>query len=85
MPKQGTTTTPANSPPDNEAALRPAYRVGDEITFGYEGNIRATVESFELIDGVLWVGAFACAAFQVPATRVVCFEPRRRGEANDAP
>jgi hypothetical protein len=65
--------------------VSPIYRIGNEITFPYEGNIRATVEGFEVIDGVLWLSAVTNVSFQLPVGRVVHFEPCQKGESDDAP
>jgi hypothetical protein len=50
---------------------------GDEITFKYEGNVRATVEGSEVIGGKTWLIARASLEFKVPASQVVRAE---RGE-----
>lgn len=71
-------------PDDNTRGTRdtppvtPIYRTEDEITFKYEGNIRATVEGSEVIDGKTWLVAWASIEFKVPASQVVRAE---RGEA----
>ena len=66
------TRGPRATPP-----VAPIYRAGDEITFKYEGNIRATVEGSEVIDGKTWLVARASLEFKVPASQVVRAE---RGE-----
>lgn len=58
--------------------VTPAYRAGDTIVFKYEGNVRATVEGCELIDGRLWIQCCATVDFKVPASQVVGVE--REGE-----
>ena len=57
--------------------IAPIYRAGDEITFKYEGNIRATVDGSEVINGKTWLVARASLEFKVPASQVVRAE---RGE-----
>jgi len=70
-------------PDDNTRGTRdtppvaPIYRAGDEITFKYEGNIRATVEGSEVVGGKTWLVARATLEFKVPASQVVRAE---RGE-----
>ena len=71
MPDDNTRDT-RDTPP-----VAPIYRRGDEITFKYEGNIRATVESFEVLDGKTWLVARASLEFKVPTSLVVRAE---RGE-----
>ena len=68
------TRGPRDTPP-----VAPIYRIGDEITFKYEGNIRATVVGSEVIGGALWLTVNCNLTFQVPAGRVVCFEPKGGG------
>ena len=55
------------------------YRAGDEITFKYEGNVRATVEGSELIGGRAWVVARASIVFVVPPSMVVNVERGEQG------
>lgn len=56
------------------ADVLPIHRVGDEITFKYEGNVRAVVEGFQIIDGVLWFTAYTTMSFEVPAGIVLHVE-----------
>jgi len=49
----------------------PVYRVGDTVVFKYEGNVRATVEGCELVDGRLWLRCHATLDFQVPASQII--------------
>jgi hypothetical protein len=35
--------------------VSPTYRAGDTIVFKYAGNVRATVEGCELVDGRVWL------------------------------
>lgn len=65
MPNNNTRDT-HDTPP-----VAPIYREGDEITFKYEGNVRATVEGFEVIGGKMWLVARASLEFKVPASQVV--------------
>ena len=72
-------------PDDNTRGTRdtppvaPIYRPGDEITFKYEGNIRATVEGSEVIGGKTWLVARATLEFKVPASQVVRAERPESG------
>jgi hypothetical protein len=59
------------------SSVVPIYRPGDEITFKYEGNVRATVEGSEVIGGKTWLVARASLEFKVPASQVLRAE---RGE-----
>lgn len=52
----------------------PAYRVGDEIIFKFEGNLRARVEGYEVVGGRVWLAARASLAFLVPPSQVVGVE-----------
>jgi hypothetical protein len=54
------------------------YRIGDTVIFKYEGNVRATVEAYELVGGRLWLRCRAEMVFVVPASQVIGFE--REGE-----
>ena len=56
----------------------PIYRTGDEITFKFEGNVRATVKGSEVVDGKLWLIAHVEHSFHVPAGRVLHCE-RKEG------
>jgi hypothetical protein len=58
----------------------PICRTGDEITFKFEGNVRATVEGFEEVGGTLWVVARASLRFTVPPSLVVGVERGRHGD-----
>ena len=42
-------STPA--PQGKPCSVSPIYRVGETIVFKFEGNIRARVEGYEIIDG----------------------------------
>jgi hypothetical protein len=59
-------------------SVSPIYRAGDTVVFKYEGNVRATVEGYELIDGRLWLQCRATLDFEVPASQIVAVE--REGE-----
>jgi hypothetical protein len=54
--------------------LHPVYHVGDTIIFKYEGNLRAKVEGYEIIDGKPWLVARAFLGFKVPFSLVVGVE-----------
>ena len=58
--------------------VTPIYRAGDTVVFKYEGNVRATVEGYGLVDGRLWLRCRAGLDFEVPASQVVGVE--REGE-----
>jgi hypothetical protein len=74
MPKQDTTPPPEITLHNKEGALRPVYRVGDEIIFKFEGNLRAQVEGYEIVDGRPWLVARALLGFKVPFSKVVGVE-----------
>jgi hypothetical protein len=57
----------------------PAYHVGDEIVFKFEGNLRARVTGFEEVGGRTWLEARARLRFLVPPSLVVGVE-REGGE-----
>ena len=79
MPKQDTTPAPENVGPAAETTPRPAYRVGDEIIFKFEGNLRARVAGFEEVGARTWLDARARLRFLVPPSLVVGVE-REGGE-----
>jgi hypothetical protein len=54
--------------------VSPIYRVGDTVVFKYEGNVRATVEGSEVVNGRLWLRCRAELVFEVPASQVVGVE-----------
>jgi hypothetical protein len=64
------------SPSDEGAVcpVSPIYRVGDTVVFKYEGNARATVEGYELLDGKVRLRCRAEISFLVPASQVVGVE-----------
>ena len=74
MPEQNTTPPPESAGRYSEATLRPVYRVGDEIIFGFEGNLRARVEGYEIVDSRPWLVARALLVFKVPFSKVVGVE-----------
>lgn len=49
-------------------------RVGDEVTFKFEGNLRARVEGYEVVDGKLRLDCRASLCFLVPHSLVVSVE-----------
>lgn len=75
MPEQDTTPPPGAAPRAPKPAPRPAYRVGDEIIFEFEGNLRARVEGCEIVGGRTWLAARAALVFKVPFSKVVGVEP----------
>jgi hypothetical protein len=63
--------------PSNEGGPRPVspvYRVGDTVVFKYEGNIRARVEGYEVVEGKVWLECRALLSFTMPQSRVVGVE-----------
>ena len=54
--------------------VTPIYRAGDTVVFKYEGNVRATVEGYELLDGKVRLRCRAEISFLVPASQVVGVE-----------
>jgi hypothetical protein len=50
------------------------YRVGDTVVFKYEGNVRATVEGYELLGGKVRLRCRAEVSFLVPPSHVVGVE-----------
>jgi hypothetical protein len=54
--------------------VTPIYRVGDTVVFKYEGNIRALVEGYELLDGKVRLRCRAEISFLVSASHVVGVE-----------
>jgi hypothetical protein len=55
--------------------VSPVYRVGDTVVFKYEGNVRATVEGYELLGGKVRLRCRAEISFLVSASQVVGVEP----------
>ena len=54
--------------------MAPVYRVGDTAVFKYEGNVRALVEGYELLDGKVRLRCRAEISFPVSASQVVGVE-----------
>jgi hypothetical protein len=48
--------------------------VGDEVIFKFEGNLRARVEGYEIVDGKPWLVTRALLGFKVPFSKVVGVE-----------
>lgn len=65
---------PAHPEGPNEPPSRPTYRLGDEIIFKYEGNIRAHVVGFETVGGDSWPVARATLEFTVPPSLIAAIE-----------
>jgi hypothetical protein len=66
-----------DSPHSDEVKPRhvtPLCRVGDEIVFRFEGNLRARVEGFEVVGGRVRLDCRASLTFLVPYSKVVCVE-----------
>jgi hypothetical protein len=74
MPEQNTTPPPADAGREDESTPSPTYRVGDEIVFKYEGNVRATVEGYELVGGKVRLRARAQIVFLVPSSQVLAVD-----------
>lgn len=66
-------TTPSDA--DSPRPVSPIYRVGDEIIFKFEGNLRARVEGYENVGGEVRLDCRASLAFLVPLSHVVGIEP----------
>ena len=63
--------------PSDEGGPRPVspiYRVGDEIIFKYEGNLRARVAGYEVVGGQVRLDCRASLHFLVPLSQVVGVE-----------
>lgn len=54
--------------------VSPIYRAGDTVVFKYEGNVRATVAGYELLDGKVRLRCRAEISFLVPPSQVVGVE-----------
>lgn len=54
--------------------VSPIYRIGDEIIFKFEGNVRARVVGYETVGGEVWLDARAYLGFVVPFSAVVGIE-----------
>ena len=65
-------STPAEAGEASPAS--PDIQVGDEITFKFEGNIRARVEGYEIIDDKVWLDVRALLGFKVPFSQVIGVE-----------
>lgn len=74
MPEKHTTPPPADDGREDEPATSPSYRVGDEIVFKYEGNVRASVEGYELLGGKVRLRARASLVFLLPSSQVIAVE-----------
>ena len=63
--------------PSDEGGPRPVsptYRVGDEIIFKFEGNLRARIAGHEVVDGQVRLDCRASLHFLVPLSQVVGVE-----------
>lgn len=54
--------------------VSPIYRVGDEIVFKFEGNLRARVVRYEVVGGRVLLDCRALLGFLVPYSQVVGVE-----------
>jgi len=54
--------------------VSPIYRVGDQIIFKFEGNMRARVEGHEIVDGLVWLACRALLDFKIPHSQVIGVE-----------
>ena len=69
MAENSTTQTEGNDPAP--------CRTGDTVVFKYEGNMRARATGHRLMYGRVWIEAHAASvSFLIPASLVVCVEPR---------
>lgn len=73
MRKDHTTRAPGSAARPEEPP--PAYRVGQEIIFKFEGNLRARVEGHEAVGGRLWLVVRVPDTFTVPPSLIVGVEP----------
>ena len=66
-----------NTHPDEGRSrpVSPIYRVGDEIIFKFEGNLRARVAGYEVVGGQVRLDCRASLRFLVPLSLVVGVEP----------
>ena len=78
MSEEHTTPRPRGAGHSDETILCPAYSIGDEIVFKFEGNLRARVAGFEEVGGRTWLDARARLRFLVPPSLVVCVEREGR-------
>jgi hypothetical protein len=77
MPEQNTTRLPENAGSEDEPVPFPAYHLGDEIVFKYEGNLRARVTGHKVMGGKVWVEAQATnIEFLIPVCQVIGVEPK---------
>jgi len=74
MPEKLTTPAPGEAGRPDGPTPPPAYRLGDEIIFKYEGNIRARVVGFETVGGESWPVACATLEFTVPPSLIAGVE-----------
>ena len=49
-------------------------RPGDTIIFKYEGNVRATVEAYEVVNDQVWLDAQTSIEFKIPLSQVLWVE-----------
>lgn len=66
-----------DTPPDEGSPrpVSPIYKVGDEIIFKFEGNLRARVAGYEVVGGQVRLDCRASLHFLVPLSQVVGVEP----------
>ena len=55
-------------------SVSPIYRVGDVVVFKFEGNIRAEIIGYEIINGKVWLDTRVYLGFKVPASQVIGVE-----------
>lgn len=55
-------------------SVSPIYRVGDTVIFKYEGNLRAQVVGYVIIDGKVWLDTRVYLGFKVPCSQVIGVE-----------
>lgn len=64
--------------PSNEGGpcpVSPIHQVGDTVVFKFEGNVRAVIEGYEVVEGRVWLECRALLDFRVPASQVIGVEP----------
>jgi hypothetical protein len=74
MRRKDTTPAPGGAGRPDGPTPPPAYILGDEIIFKYEGNIRACVVGHETVGGESWPVARATLEFTVPPSLIAGVE-----------
>ncbi len=74
MPEKLTTPAPGDAGRPDGPTPPPVCRLGDEIIFKYEGNVRARVVGFETVGAESWPVARATLEFTVPPSLIAGVE-----------